>query len=97
MTGWVDVRDVATVVFQSMTSQYNGERYIISSGNHTYQSIFEKIANHLHVHAPKQALSSRMGNLLWRLESSKVVVAAPKTCDHTRNRGFDVSRVILCQ
>jgi dihydroflavonol-4-reductase len=69
MTGWVDVRDVATVVFQSMTSQYNGERYIISSGNHTYQSIFEKIANHLHVHAPKQSLSSRMGNLLWRLES----------------------------
>jgi dihydroflavonol-4-reductase len=68
-TGWVDVRDVATAVFQCLTSQYNGERYIISSENHTYQSIFEKIANRLHVYAPKQALRSRMGNLLWRLES----------------------------
>lgn len=69
MTGWVDVRDVADAVVRCLTPDLNGERFIISGTNGTYQSIFEKIAKHLNVSPPKKSLSNNMGQILWRLEA----------------------------
>ena len=69
LTGWVDVRDVADAVLKSLTTDFNGQRYIISAENHSYQSVFEKIANLLQVNPPISALKPRMSQIVWRLEA----------------------------
>jgi dihydroflavonol-4-reductase len=69
LTGWVDVRDVADAVLKSLTTDFNGQRYIISAENHSYQSVFEKIANVLQVNPPASALKPRMSQIVWRLEA----------------------------
>jgi dihydroflavonol-4-reductase len=69
LTGWVDVRDVADAVLKSLTTDFNGQRYIISAENHSYQSVFEKIANILQVNPPASALKPRMSQIIWRLEA----------------------------
>lgn len=68
-TGWVDVRDVADAVLRTLNVQPNGERFIISSQNITYQQIFEQIANNLGVKAPNHPLQTRFGAWKWRIES----------------------------
>lgn len=58
-TGWVDVRDVAYAVVQCMEANHDGERYIISAENLTYQSVFSKISDFLHVARPAYRVNSK--------------------------------------
>ncbi len=43
---FVDVDDVATISIKSLSSDYNGKRYIVSAANLTYQDLFTKILSH---------------------------------------------------
>ena len=47
ITGYVDVKDVVKAMIILMNGDFSGERYIISSGNHTYQEILSMIADSL--------------------------------------------------
>ncbi len=70
-TGWVDVRDMASVVHHCVINDYNGERYIISSENITYQKMFELIAKNIGVAPPRKLLGNRLASILWRFEALK--------------------------
>lgn len=60
VTGWVDVRDVATAAFKALDPDLNGRRFIISSENLTYKEVFEAIANGLGVKVPSMAIRPGM-------------------------------------
>ncbi|MBK8515182.1 MAG: NAD-dependent epimerase/dehydratase family protein [Saprospiraceae bacterium] len=70
-TGWVDVRDVAESVFQSLIKDLNGQRYIISAENIQYFDILKSISKKLSVSPPKKVLKSRISSFFWRWEVAK--------------------------
>jgi nucleoside-diphosphate-sugar epimerase len=65
--GFVDVRDVARAMTELTGSNITGERFIVSSGNHTYKEIFEMIAEETGKPAPKIEANSLMANIAWML------------------------------
>lgn len=72
--GWVDVRDVALAVSLSLDSDSNGQRYIISGENRSYQSMMQLIADSLGVKAPKKPLSPWLGAIVWRVEALRSLI-----------------------
>lgn len=67
INGFVDVRDVARAMIELTESNITGERFIVSSGNHTYKEIFEMIAEETGKLAPKIEASSLLANMAWIL------------------------------
>lgn len=66
--GWVDVRDVATAVYQVLMSDHDGQRFIISAQNLKFQDVFSKIAVKLNVAPPSKPITNFWGNVFWRIE-----------------------------
>jgi len=74
MTGFVDVRDVTKIMIELMDSKTSGERFILSSENISYQSLFEIIAEALRVNPPKIYIPRWMSEIVWRLEHLKTIL-----------------------
>ncbi|MDX1667366.1 MAG: NAD-dependent epimerase/dehydratase family protein, partial [Saprospiraceae bacterium] len=66
-TGFVDVRDLAVAMIRLMESNITGERFIISSENRTYRSVFNKIAECLDKRPPYLAANRLIRPFAWRL------------------------------
>ncbi len=64
--GYVDVRDVASVMIQLMDSDITNERFIISAENWTYKDLFSEIAVRLNKKQPAIALQP------WMLNAARV-------------------------
>jgi dihydroflavonol-4-reductase len=67
VNGWVDVRDVVTVMTQLMASPCHSERYIVSSGNHSYRKIFTIMAEALGKKPPRYYAGPFITGMAWRL------------------------------
>jgi nucleoside-diphosphate-sugar epimerase len=67
-TGFVDVRDVVRFMQQLMESNISGERYILSSGNLTYQDFFNAVAKNLDKKIPTIAVTPLLRAIAWRVE-----------------------------
>jgi dihydroflavonol-4-reductase len=70
-TGFVDVKDVATIMITLMESEKTGERFIINAENISYKDLFTQTANALGIAAPKSEAKPWMLNLAWRFTSLK--------------------------
>jgi nucleoside-diphosphate-sugar epimerase len=68
-TGFVDVRDVAEAAILSLNEIHNGERFIISAENWSYEKLFNNIAEKLNVKRPNKPLSPYIAGIVWRIES----------------------------
>jgi nucleoside-diphosphate-sugar epimerase len=64
--GWADVKDVANLLQALMDSDLEAERYIVSSGNYTYQQIFTLMAQALGKKPPHIYANSFITSLIWR-------------------------------
>ncbi len=73
-TGWVSVEDVAHAVLKSLQGNFNGERFIISAENISYQNVLKYIAQAVKSKNPTNALSLFWGQLLWRIEKLRSIV-----------------------
>lgn len=71
INGFVDVRDVATIMIQLMDSDITAERFIISAENKSYQDIFTLIANAFHKKVPAKKVTPFLAKIVWRLEAFK--------------------------
>lgn len=69
VNGWVDVRDVAESVSLSIKGDFNGEKFIISADNISYQNMFAMIAEQLKVKPPILKFNYLLSGLIWRLEA----------------------------
>lgn len=66
-TSWVDVLDVVNIMIMLMDSDYEAERYIVSSGNYSYKDIFSMMATALGRKPPRIHANSFLTGLVWRL------------------------------
>ncbi len=67
VNGFVGAEDVASVMIQLMESEVNGERFILSAGNHSYREVFAWIAHAIGAPAPTVEVKPWMSGLAWRL------------------------------
>ena len=67
-TGIVDVRDVADFIVRLMESEIEGERFILSAGNISYQKLFTQLAKSMNRKAPSKPAPLWILSILWRLE-----------------------------
>jgi nucleoside-diphosphate-sugar epimerase len=66
---FVDVQDVAEIIFQLTISNISNERYILSAGQISYKDFLEKVADHFHRKAPHRLLNKSFTGIIWRLEA----------------------------
>lgn len=75
-TAIVDAQDVAKMVLFFLKSDINGERYIASGGNISYQDLFQKMAGVMNRKAPKKVAPSWMMSIFWRIEKLRSFFSA---------------------
>lgn len=68
MTGFVDVRDVCSILLKLMQRNYINDRFIVSEGNHTYKELFQLIAESFQSKVPRRELKPFVTDIAWRLE-----------------------------
>lgn len=71
MSGFVDVRDVATAMIQLMSSNITGERFILSAENRSYRDVLDLMAKAFKKRPPYKEVTSFIANMIWRLEAIK--------------------------
>ena len=69
INGYVDVRDVTRVMIRLMEDNIFGDRFIVSSGNLTYQQLFTLMAKYLGKPAPAKHVPSFLSGIAWRAEA----------------------------
>lgn len=67
-TGFVDVRDVATLALQLMYSNSKNERYILNSENKTYRYFFDLIHQQFGNPLPNINAGALLSSFAWRAE-----------------------------
>ena len=78
ITGFVDVEDVARAVVELLTSDSNGERYILNGENWPFQQLFNQIAQGFNKKAPQRKATRFLGEIAWRLEKVKSLLTGKK-------------------
>ncbi|MCF8368996.1 MAG: NAD-dependent epimerase/dehydratase family protein [Bacteroidales bacterium] len=78
INGVVDVRDVVEIMVKLMQSEIGGERFVLTSENINYQTLFSYIAAQLHKPAPPYKATKWMGELAWRAEYLKSLLTGNK-------------------
>lgn len=68
MTGFVDVRDLCSILIKLMQHDFINERFIVSGENHTYKELFQLIAKQFQTKIPQRELKPFITNIAWRLE-----------------------------
>lgn len=77
---YIDVRDVADIVFQLNQSQkdINGQKFILNAGTVSYRDLFQMVADLFNVRAPHIEAKPFMAELAWRVEYLKSLVSSHK-------------------
>ncbi|RTL58386.1 MAG: NAD-dependent epimerase/dehydratase family protein [Sphingobacteriales bacterium] len=71
VTGFVDVRDVATAMIRLMESEISGEKFILSAENRSYKEMLSMAAEGFGKKPPQREAKKWMGELIWRLDKLK--------------------------
>lgn len=88
VTGYVDVRDVASSMIRLMKSPVSGERYIVSSENLSFKEVFNLIADNLGVRRPFIYVPPAVSwPALWIVRASFGIAGkkSPVTADNMRS------------
>ena len=67
VNGWVDVEDVVTAMTMLMTSDIEGERFIVNEGNYPFRDIFTRMAMALDKKPPRIPASRFLSQVLTRM------------------------------
>ena len=66
---YVDVLDVAEIIYLLLNSPISGEKFILNAGRITYQEFFKVVAQYLGKRPPRYRITSGVANVLWRIEA----------------------------
>lgn len=80
MTGFVDVRDVCSILIKLMQKDLINERFIVSEGNHTYKELFQLIAEAFQSKIPQREIKPFVTDIAWKFERirSKLFMQKPR-------------------
>lgn len=71
VSGFVDVRDVASAMIMLMESNIHSERFILSGHNRSYKEVFSHIATTFNKKVPSKKVTPFIASIVWRLEALK--------------------------
>ncbi len=77
-TGWVDARDVATVMASLVEKGIRGERFILIAENLPYRTVFDWVADSLGKSRPSIHANAFLRAMAWRLEALKCAVTGAR-------------------
>jgi len=75
VSGFVDVMDVIDAMQLLMTSEIQGQRYIISGANLPYKEVFNQIATAFNKRPPYKKVTPLLAAIVWRLEAFKGLIS----------------------
>ncbi len=67
VTGFVDVRDVVSIILELMDSEIHSKRFILNGANLSYEKLFKTIAENLYVRPPTKYASPNITEFAWRI------------------------------
>jgi dihydroflavonol-4-reductase len=70
-SGFIGVKDVASIMIQLMESNITAERFILCAENTTYQSVFNMMANAFGKKLPSKKITPFLAAIAWRIEAIK--------------------------
>ncbi len=93
VNGWVGVGDVVNALVHLMASDIEGERFIVSEGNHAYRDIFTMMANALGKKPPRIKATPAMTGIIWRANAiwSRITGANPVITRETASTAHSIS------
>jgi nucleoside-diphosphate-sugar epimerase len=74
----VDVKDVVKAMILLMENNLFNDRFILSSGNISYQQLFILMARNFDKPAPTIYVPSLLGHLAWRIEALRSLLTGSK-------------------
>lgn len=94
INGFVDVRDVSTLMIRLMESEISNQRFLISSENASFKSFFELVHKGLNKAVPSIKAGKFMSGFAWRAEiiRSKLTGAPPLITKETARSAHRISR-----
>lgn len=78
VTGFVDVRDVATIMIELMNSPISNERFLLNAENLSYRDFFKTVAQLLNKKEPTIYASTLLSELAWRASAISEIVTNKK-------------------
>lgn len=92
-TGFVDVRDVSKAMVKIMESSIVNERFVLSSENWSYRSVFDHIADALNKKRPNIFAGRFLSSLAWRADwiKSKIFKTNPLITKETARSAHNKS------
>jgi len=78
MANYVDVIDVAEVVYQLLLSDISGERFLLNGGSISYRNLFNAIADAMHKRRPSFRVGSGLSSVIWRIEKVRTWLLGTK-------------------
>jgi nucleoside-diphosphate-sugar epimerase len=74
INGFVDVRDVSTIMIKLTMSDVSAERFVLNADNVSYKDLLSKIADGLKVKRPQIRAARILSELAWRMEKVRSIV-----------------------
>ena len=78
IANYVDVIDVAEVVYQLLLSDISGERFLLNGGSISYRNLFNAIADAMHKRRPSFLVGSGLSSVIWRIEKLRTWLLGTK-------------------
>lgn len=66
---YVDVRDVASCVYEFLQADHQAQRFILNAGNISFKNFFKKVADHFDVKPPQVKLSKNILAMVAKAET----------------------------
>jgi dihydroflavonol-4-reductase len=71
VSGFIDVRDVASAMIRLMDSPLHAQRFLLNGDNWTYRQLFTSMAGAFGKRSPHKKVTPLLGEIVWRMEKIK--------------------------
>lgn len=78
IANYVDVKDVAEIIFRLLFSDISSERFLLNAGSISYQNLFNSIADSMHKKRPSLKVGAGLAAVIWRMEALRTWLTGTK-------------------
>ncbi|MCE7066468.1 NAD-dependent epimerase/dehydratase family protein [Dyadobacter sp. CY326] len=78
IANYVDVQDVAEIVYQLLGADISGERFLLNAGSISYRTLFNTIADTMHKKRPSMRVGAGLAGVIWRFEAVRTWLLGTK-------------------
>ena len=78
IANYVDVQDVAEIIYQLLLSDISGERFLLNAGSISYQNLFNTIADAMNKKRPSFKVGAGLAGIIWRFEAVRTWLLGTK-------------------